>query len=85
VRKSDVIPQSRDTNVPTRYRFDLEDDRTVFRDEIGVETDDLDHAIAQAVSAIDELRFIGVTRTLYIGWHLVICDDSGTELRRVRL
>ncbi|WP_156467567.1 hypothetical protein [Methylobacterium sp. Leaf102] len=47
--------------MPTRYRFDLEDDRTVFRDEIGVETDDLDHAIAQAVSAIDELRFIGVT------------------------
>ena len=85
MRGSDGIPQSRDTNVPTRYRFYLEDDRTVFRDEIGVETDDLDHAIAQAVSAIDELRFIVMARSLYIGWHLVICDDSGTELRRVRL
>ena len=68
-----------------RFRFDLENGDIVIRDEIGVEADDISQAVEQALAGIDEMRASGELVTPDDLWTLVIRDEDGAELKRIRL
>jgi len=67
-----------------RLFFDLTDRMTVLRDEVGVEVQDLEEAVQQAESAVDELRDSG---ELDDGrdWRLNVRDENGITLKIVPL
>ena len=60
------------------FHFDLTDGATIILDEEGVEASDLDHALAQALVAIKEMRESGELAELGDGWQMVVRDTSGT-------
>jgi hypothetical protein len=66
-----------------RYRFDLESSHDAIRDETGVESDNLDQVIEQAVAEIEEMRIGGDLADIGEGWDLVIRSDAGAELKRI--
>lgn len=59
-----------------RFHFDLTDGATSILDEEGVEASDLDHALAQALVAIKEIRESGELAELGDGWQMVVRDGN---------
>ena len=66
-----------------RFYFDLVNRETILPDEVGVEAADLDEALEEAASALEELRDSGEAADLGEGWQLLIRDRAGTILRRL--
>ena len=66
-----------------RFYFDLVNRETILPDEVGVEAADLDEALEEAASALEELRDSGEAADLGEGWQLLIRDKAGTLLRKL--
>jgi hypothetical protein len=71
--------------LPARYHFDLENGPAIIRDERGVVADNLNQAVEQAILGSNELRASGELEASLAEWTLVIRDEDGTELKRLRL
>lgn len=62
-----------------RLFFDLTDGMTLFADETGVVVTDLDQALRQAASAIEEMQRSGQLFGQH-GWRIVVRDADRTIL-----
>lgn len=71
--------------MPRRYYFDLESGQDAIQDEQGVMADGLESAIAQALLGLAEMRGSGELPESTADWELVIRDNAGSELKRIRL
>ncbi|WP_236960609.1 DUF6894 family protein [Methylobacterium durans] len=67
-----------------RVFFDLTDGLTILADETGVVVADLDQALRQAASAIEEMRLSGQLRGEF-GWRIVVRDANRTILHLLPL
>ena len=65
----------------SRFYFDLTNGLDSFRDDDGVDANDLDDATRQTQIVLDEMRDDGNASTLEDGWHLIIRDESGATLK----
>ncbi|GLS44387.1 DUF6894 family protein [Methylobacterium brachythecii] len=70
--------------MPARFHFDLVKDAEIIRDMDGVEATDIESAIEQAEICLREFRDAGELSGNE-GWTLVIRDEIGTELDRLRV
>ena len=65
------------------FYFDLVNQETILPDDVGVEAADLDEALEEAASALEELRDSGEAADLGEGWQMVIRDKAGRVLRKL--
>lgn len=65
----------------SRFYFDLTNGLDTFRDDDGVEANDLDDATRQTQTVLDEIRDDGNASAFEEGWHLIIRDESGATLK----
>lgn len=71
--------------MPARFYFDFEDGYEAIRDDEGVEADDSNQAIDQALAGVDDVRASGELQGLGPNWHLVVRDAQGAEIKRIPL
>ena len=64
----------------SRFYFDLTNGTDTLRDDDGVEANDLDDAIRQTRTVLDEIRDDKTVSILDGGWQLLIRDESGATL-----
>lgn len=70
--------------MPERFYFDLIGPHGAVEDAVGVEADDLEEAVAQARSVIDEMRDSGELRGAGV-WHLLVRNAGGTLKQSIPL
>ena len=68
-----------------RFHFDLVSDDILIRDEIGIEADSLEQAVADAGAVIAETRANDELPTDGTAWELVVRDTFGVEYHRLPL
>lgn len=66
-----------------RFYFDLTDGQQVIDDVEGREADSFDQALAQARSAVEEMRADGELEDCEYGWRLLIRDEKGSVLTTI--
>jgi hypothetical protein len=71
--------------LPARYHFDLESRHEVIRDDQGVVADSLEQAVEQAALGVEEMRASGELPAAAGDWFIVIRDETGRELTRIRV
>jgi hypothetical protein len=72
-----MVSMSEENRVTERFYFDLTDGYTAWNDGEGIEAPSLDHALAQALVALKEMRQNGEVDQLGEGWQMIVRDDAG--------
>ena len=71
--------------MPQRFYFRLVSAQDIMEDPVGALAEDIEEALAEALSAIDELRRQGDLPDRTGAWHLEIRSESGVLLRSIEL
>jgi hypothetical protein len=66
-----------ENRVTERFYFDVTDGYTAWNDGEGIEAPSLDHALAQALVALKEMRQNGEVDQLGEDWQMSVRDEAG--------
>ncbi|WP_203236438.1 DUF6894 family protein [Methylobacterium crusticola] len=66
-----------------RFYFDLGNERTTIRDDVGSRADDLDDAVEQAQAVVEEMRRSGELASFLGDWWLTIRIADGSVLATI--
>ncbi|MCJ2095773.1 MULTISPECIES: DUF6894 family protein [unclassified Methylobacterium] len=69
--------------MPERFYFDVENDRERIRDDVGVEAESLEEALAEAHSVIEEMAGSVGRGASGASWTLVVRDAAGSVVGRL--
>ena len=72
-----MVSMREENRVTERFYFDVTDGYTAWNDGEGIEAPSLDHALAQALVALKEMRQNGEVDQLGEGWQMIVRDDAG--------
>ncbi|MCI9880227.1 MULTISPECIES: DUF6894 family protein [Methylobacterium] len=67
------------------FFFDLTDGQSLLRDDLGIEVEDVDTAVEQALIVIDEMHADGSLTEAGADWDLNIRNQSGIILKKIKV
>ncbi|MGU3360353.1 DUF6894 family protein [Methylobacterium sp. M6A4_1b] len=67
------------------FFFDLTDGQSFLRDDLGIEVEDIDKAVEQALIVIDEMHADGSLTETAAAWDLNIRNQKGIVLKKIKV